>query len=687
MSLRYKALIAVVLLVGMLTGGMAWRAGQLYEQSERKRIRHDLRRDARWLNRAIQLQADTERSRLAGEARSAEFVELLSRVKHFGQALNHYVRMWRATTGAEIALAAMEKFIAKERNAKVIDKWDELWLIGLAASPELPRDDYRAAATDPGIREFLERFFAEAIASEDKDPERSRALVLPAAGSVYLVVGFLLYESLATSAAADVVGVGAVLIRLDEAWLTQHLSLPGAEVDQGQASGPGENPIYKIIFSGETSAATTFSDRDGSRRVFEHALDAGSAEFEIELDPDGVSQTFLGFRTPIGLTDATSQSRPGLVAFKNLDRELEPLVALRRDVGLAGAMLSVLGSIVAWVLAYSVIRKLRRIEAATVKVREGQFDTRVEISGRDELASLGKAFNAMTAGLKALGLYTHDSVARRVLDNPELAATTSRRETGTILFSDIKGFTPIAEKLSPEELTAQLNEYFTAIGRHVREQQGYVDKFIGDSLMAFWGPPFVKDDQFANRAVRAALRAHEACAELRVGWARSGKPLFFQRIGLATGEVVVGNIGSKTKKNFTVIGDSVNLASRLEGANKLYGTDILLDGVTAARVGDEFLLREVDRVRVVGKREPVTVFEPLGIAAEVSESLRALAATYAGALALYREARFKEAAETLEGALRSNPEDGATNWLNRRCRELQQSTPDDWEPVTNATTK
>ena len=209
------------------------------------------------------------------------------------------------------------------------------------------------------------------------------------------------------------------------------------------------------------------------------------------------------------------------------------------------------------------------------------------------------------------------------------------------------------------------------------------------SSKATWtsSSPFVKDDQFANRAVRAALRAHEACAELRVGWARTGKPLFFQRIGLATGEVVVGNIGSKTKKNFTVIGDSVNLASRLEGANKLYGTDILLDGVTAARVGDEFLLREIDRVRVVGKREPVTVFEPLGIAAEVSENVRALAATYAGALALYREARFKEAAETLEGALRSNPEDGAANWLNRRCSELQQSTPDDWEPVTNATTK
>jgi adenylate cyclase len=150
------------------------------------------------------------------------------------------------------------------------------------------------------------------------------------------------------------------------------------------------------------------------------------------------------------------------------------------------------------------------------------------------------------------------------------------------------------------------------VARHVKEEGGYIDKFIGDSVMAFFGPPFIKEANFAGRACRAALAAAQAAAALRSTYARDGKPLFHQRMGIATGEIVVGNIGSSTKKNFTVIGDSVNVASRLEGMNKAYGTEILIDERTQELVRNELLAREIDRVSVRGKQKAVRIYELLG---------------------------------------------------------------------------
>jgi adenylate cyclase len=286
-----------------------------------------------------------------------------------------------------------------------------------------------------------------------------------------------------------------------------------------------------------------------------------------------------------------------------------------------------------------------------------------------------------------MGMYTHDTLAKSVMDNPELLGTQSQRAEGSVFFSDIKGFTSISEKLGPEELTSQLNEYFSALGHKLKDQRGYVDKFIGDGIMAFWGPPFVKEGDYAVRACETAIASFKIAAALREEWGRQGKPLFFQRIGMATGEVVIGNIGTTTKKNFTVIGDSVNLASRLEGANKLYGTEILVDERTYKLARSWVVFREVDQIRVVGKQQPVRVFEPLAMVGGETANYAHAYHPYEKALALYREREFGKAVQLLHEMLAIKPNDGPTKWLLAVCEKLQGDVPKDWEPVTTATSK
>jgi adenylate cyclase len=205
--------------------------------------------------------------------------------------------------------------------------------------------------------------------------------------------------------------------------------------------------------------------------------------------------------------------------------------------------------------------------------------------------------------------------------------------------------------------------------------------------MAFWGPPFVKEGDYAVRACETALASFKVAGELRREWAKVGKPLFFQRIGIATGEVVIGNIGTTTKKNFTVIGDSVNLASRLEGANKLYGTEILVDERTYELARMFVVFREIDQIRVVGKQRPVRVFQPLAVIGGETASYAHEYVKYEKALAHYRAREFTQAIALLGEMLAARPEDGPSKWLLAECEHLQAELPEAWEPVTTATSK
>lgn len=284
--------------------------------------------------------------------------------------------------------------------------------------------------------------------------------------------------------------------------------------------------------------------------------------------------------------------------------------------------------------------------------------------------------------------YVPPAVVRELIHRPELLSLGGEERVATVLFSDVVGFSRVAEGLAPTELVALLNEYLTAMTDVVVESGGVVDKYLGDSLMAEFGVPVPVDDH-AVRACRAALRMRDELRRLREGWQKRGMPALHARIGINTGRVLVGNLGSFRMMDYTCMGDHVNLASRLEGANKEYRTEILVSEFTWRHVQDECIGREIDRVRVVGRMEPVAVYELLAVREDgVDEPTTALMAGFGEALALCRARDFGAAVEAFDALAGQYPDDGPTAVYLERCRKhLALPPPVGWDGVYQLASK
>ena len=281
----------------------------------------------------------------------------------------------------------------------------------------------------------------------------------------------------------------------------------------------------------------------------------------------------------------------------------------------------------------------------------------------------------------AFGLYLNPHLAQRVAEHPELLALGGEKRELTVLFSDIRGFTTLSEGLEPEALVDLLNEYLGAMTDVVFAHDGTLDKYIGDAIMAVWGAPVAQPDH-AARACRAALGMVEALRALTVEWQRRGVPVLAIGIGLNTGPMVVGNMGSARRLSYTVIGDNVNLGSRLEGLTKMYGSPIIASESTVLAAGAGIVTRELDLVRVKGKRLPVRIFEVLG-AAEAAAAWGPLVDQFHGALAAYRARRWRDALQGLEGVRARYPDDGPSRLYIERCHALLAAPPGpEWDAVT-----
>lgn len=207
--------------------------------------------------------------------------------------------------------------------------------------------------------------------------------------------------------------------------------------------------------------------------------------------------------------------------------------------------------------------------------------------------------------------YMSPEVVEDVITNPEKLKLGGAKKDMTVLFSDIRGFTTLSEKVEPEKLVSLLNEYFTAMTEVLLAQRGVLDKFIGDAIMGFWGAP-QEEPEHARRACETALAMMERLAVLKNNWVRRGLPEINIGIGVNSGSMIVGNMGSEKRFDYTVIGDNVNLASRLEGLNKQYNANIIISQFTYQRVKDFFECRYLDKVNVKGKNIPVEIYELLG---------------------------------------------------------------------------
>ena len=292
---------------------------------------------------------------------------------------------------------------------------------------------------------------------------------------------------------------------------------------------------------------------------------------------------------------------------------------------------------------------------------------------------------------KTLERYVSKNVVKELLDNPQtfFNSLTGVRKPVTILFSDVRGFTTLTENADSAQLVKQLNEYFEEMVRLVFAHHGSLDKFIGDAVMAVWGNIVSTSAALdARHAVATALAMRKSLEQLNADWRARGVTELHIGIGLNHGEVIVGNLGSTEKMELTVIGDAVNLASRLEGLTKEYHLDLLLGENVAKLVGDTYLLRLVDCVQVKGKTKPVDVFTVMGEGAGQTVSLPLWLARYEEGVCRYRQREFAGAAKLFEESLSRQPEDYLCAMYLARCRALLENPPGDgWNGVFVMTKK
>lgn len=247
------------------------------------------------------------------------------------------------------------------------------------------------------------------------------------------------------------------------------------------------------------------------------------------------------------------------------------------------------------------------------KITNFEFDGKLEIKTFiKEISLVSTAMNKLKTGIQSFSKYVPYSLVKQLIEKGQDVSLGGKRSELTVFFSDIVGFTTISEKMRAESLMLHLSEYLNELTNIILQNNGTVDKYIGDAIMCFWGAP-VQNKKHAIKACTAALKCQEKLNELNQIWFENNLPQMFTRIGIHTGECIVGNMGSKERMNYSIIGDHVNLASRLEGVNKVYGTQIIISQTTYDHVKDDVIVRYLDKILVKGRKEPIEIYELLSL--------------------------------------------------------------------------
>jgi len=371
-----------------------------------------------------------------------------------------------------------------------------------------------------------------------------------------------------------------------------------------------------------------------------------------------------------------------------------------REVQLATVTASVTGFAIlfglafAWLMTRRMVQPVQVLMSGVKSVEQGDFSVKVPVASSDEIGVLTTSFNTLVDQLRSkehlkeiFGKYVDPRIVESVILNPGSAETEGGKRVMTVSFCDLVGFTGISESLAPSGLVRLLNRHFALMASALHEHHGVLDKFIGDAVMAFWGPPFCGSAEHATLACRTALAQLKLMETFRaelpeLTGLRKNLPNVDLRVGLASGDVIVGNIGAENSRSYTVIGDTVNLASRLEGVNRIYGTQILMNQETRNLAGSAIETREIDWIAVKGKAEPVIAYELLGFSGAVSEDRLSLRDRYEEAVAAYRMFDWPSAAKSLREALEISPADGPSNILLSRVERFQSEPPKrDWDGV------
>ena len=352
-------------------------------------------------------------------------------------------------------------------------------------------------------------------------------------------------------------------------------------------------------------------------------------------------------------------------------------------------LILIIGITLITVYSRQISKSLGKLVTVTSRIKEFNLEETPEIHTHiQEISFLADAIYEMRSGLRSFQKYVPADLVRILVRKGMGDHIGGSKKDITILFSDIKNFTNIAERIPPEEMMQHLCDYFDAISIIIRENSGTIDKYIGDAVMAFWNSP-VADEKHCYHACLSALQFQEKLLLLNAQWREEGKPELPTRIGIHTGDAIVGNLGSSTRVNYTAVGDNINLGSRLEAINKVYGTKIVVSDSVVAAVKDFFVFRILDCITVKGKQIQHKVYELVCEKnADVKPETLAFVEKFGRAFDAYQEQRWDDAINLLKILSQQRPDDKATQLLLDRCTIFKQTPPPEgWDGIWRYTTK
>jgi len=547
--------------------------------------------------------------------------------------------------------------IANDTNADIVLIVDEdIKLRGVSSPAKNTQTTNQQASR---AQKFIDMPAVRSVIETILDSGTDHKQVVALGNSLFNSVFVPLKESLQDDYALGVVSVG---VKLDDVWVTNLLADDIGNVD--------------VIFHIDGRAAAT---------NIKNRIQLGLLQNALAMETDTGTIGLAGERHIVVRGIFNNAGTPaGYVLSASLDKAMAPFVSLQWQIFAVGLAALFIGLALVLFLTNKIVLPIRMLVQGTGEVMSGNYEYHVENQSKDEVGQLANAFNHMIKGLKEkeqiralFGKYVHPSIVSDIMKKPDNLEMGGTRKIQTLLFSDIEGFTTISEAMEAEQIVDLLNEFLGTMTEELSAHEGILDKYLGDGIMAFWGEPFTTDNH-ALLACSAGLAMQTKLGIKAAEWSKRGLPVVRMRIGIATGEVVVGNIGSKHSRDYTCIGDTVNLSSRLEGVNKIYGTGIIIDEDTRTMAGDGVVARELDTVQVRGRESSTRIFELVGLASEVMPQALKRIDRYEEALGHYRSGNFSMAKEAFEQFLRSEPDDTATKVMLEQCRANIECPKEDW---------
>ena len=365
------------------------------------------------------------------------------------------------------------------------------------------------------------------------------------------------------------------------------------------------------------------------------------------------------------------------------DDFIGPIARIHETTLLFSFWLLIIAGFLTATLARELTDPIHRAIVEADRIQNLDFDGEIDLqSPITEIQDMSNTMNSMKKALSSFKKYVPSEIVKELVKDKNEAKLEAEASVITILFTDIKDFSTISEEANPHLLVNQLAEYFDAIAKIIHNHNGTIDKYIGDSVMAFWGAPHPDENQ-ARNACLASLEIQQTLHKLNMKWISQGKEAFITRIGINTGVSFIGNFGSSERFNYTAIGDSVNLANRLEGLNKVYGSQIIVSESTEKEAGNELIFRVLDIVAVKGRQQSVTVYQLLGSVNDPhSRTMANLSQKSERALVHYLSSEWEEAEKEFESILKEYPNDKTAQMFVERCQKLKDNPPDNsWDGV------